>query len=1326
MKRKLLLAALCVVGAVGMRAADLPTSGSGEFFLKNVGTGTYLKGDAYYGTKAVVWNDPYAVTLTYVSEGVYTIKSQQNNSGNNQFFSSAEDLYVDQGASNMTFTEVDAVNHYYTIANATGNLYATQVTEDGAPLYKVMAGDVTTDYAKWRIVSREELVAALDDASDSNPVDATFFIKDAGIDIKSVNAGSWSLTNVALGGGGNAGHNAESWNSASFNMSQTVSGLPNGKYKATCYGYYRWNNGGDNNNAAAVEGHTNGSEVLNAVFFAGTKETPLMSVAGDAKATTFCQTMTWANNTPNNQWQAAACFTQGFYLNTIEDIVVTDGSLTIGVKKTTQAGTDWAVFDEFKLYYLGEDLSIYVTAYNEALTAAKAVDQNAPMLGTALSALQSAISTYGSVDTSDKDALLTATSALNTAITNANTSIAAYAKTTSAIADAEALQTNHNFVTAAAATTFAEAIAAIKTLYDAGTLSNKDASAAGTTLGVAQVGWHAATNTPASNYMISVWPNTLTVNDWSVEGVTDGSDFLVPFFQDWIKDGESLATKTWTGTLSGLDNGLYSVSAWVRVRAKNGTAATDATGITMDVNGGGEGDYAAVDVTEGTQIGTSQFQLATYTAQGLVKDGNLTLNFNIADDNNISWLSFKNVKYSKVRDLTDDEAAVAPTAIDLKNGEDVVTEIALDATTNTVTLTPSYTPDNATEGYLTWTSSDESVATVADGVVTGVAPGTATITATSTLDATVSASATVTVTYPESKVITFVNNNATRTVYNLGENLIKNGSFEYPDAYYGWTVGTGAKMTSTQFSIEEEDGDHYIQAKIHAGSNAAGSLRQAWPIEPGKKYLFGYKVKNASNRQVDNDEWFRVSFCNTNPTSGDGTIITTYPSYNGTWTEYTVVVDNTSTEYTYVQAHFRWLNENNTDKTAFNDFFLCEILSDPTTVGNVEYATAAIPTANIGTGAFQYSQDAIDAAKALVQGTATVEDVENAYNAITTLNVPEPTQAYNLVFNCDGHSATGNALTLIPNPSQRQGLYGLKYLAPANVNLAQAFYFVHTTGNKYKVYAVDTDGNDRYITTQAEGYGTTWYEGIRTITDASKAMEIEIRPNGEGLYLLWNTGANKALAHNGNNNNDLFTNNTANFQFVETSKPSIAINTTAAGWGTTILPFRVAELPEGVKAYTCAAVEGTTLTLEEVNTLEANKPYIIEGDWNETLTGDAQGIALTYTEGLLTGVYTSTTATAGTYVLQNLDDKVAFYLVAEGEEPTVGANHAYFTAPTSGEAKAFFFTADDANGIEAISALTSGEYEGIYTIGGAKVNSLQKGINIVKMQNGEIRKVLVK
>lgn len=980
----------------------------------------------------------------------------------------------------------------------------------------------------------------------------------------------------------------------------------------------------------------------------------------------------------------------GTYTNVVKYTAQTDVTLKFLLEDCTG---NWISCDNIQIVYNGEDFPAVTLVEGK-------------MKATVAAAQTSAKEAY------DADPTVDNYNTLVEAIAAAQASKNAYEHLGAAITKIDAAL--------AAATTATEtdddAYQTIKTAYNNGTIENANIQANINNAYDAVIAIIKSQTATSADFTMAIKNQSFEYGDMTGWTATASSDTGVRETANGTyaatgTDGYYLFNTWWQGvpltqTVTGLPNGQYTL-----------TASVASDGATIYLIGNGEhnegietaGEYPSSDVMQET----------TFTF--LVKDGTATIGVVGGADGTAGehkdyvaagywWYKADNFRLQKNRDLTPEEAAIKPTAIALKVGDDEVTEVALNATTNTVTLTPSYTPADASEGYITWVSSDETVATVANGVVTGVTPGTAIITATSTLDEDVKATATVTVTYPESEVpeTYYVNNNATRTIYTPVNNLIKNGAFEYPNTYYGWTVGTGAAMSADGFEVLTEDGNTYIKSKKGEGGGAVTSIKIGWPIENGKTYVFSYKIKGNAGKS----SWTATSLTNTIGT--ETSMIEREFNVTTDWQEKKYTFTNTD-GYAYLQFWARWYD------AAYDDFCLAEV--ETATKGNVDYAKAAIPTANIGTGAFQYSQAAIDAANALVQGEATVEDVQNAYDAVTTLNVPEETQAYNLVFSCDGHTYTGNALTLIPNPAQTQGLYGLKYQAPANVNLAQAFYFVHTTGNKYKVFAVDTDGNDRYITTQAEGYGTSWYEGIRTITDASKAMEIEIRPNGEGLYLLWNTGANKPLAHNGNNNNDLFTNNTANFQFVETTKPAIAINTTAAGWGTVMLPF-AQELPAEVKAYTCDATENDRLTLTEVDALEANKPYLIEGAWNAIVTGDAQGIALNYTEGLFTGVYEATAAPVGSYVLQNKNEKLGFYKVVETKQPNVGSNHAYLTVPASAR-DAFFFGEGETTAISTLKALSEGTVE-IYSLNGVKQSKLQKGTNILKMSDGSIRKVMVK
>ena len=100
-------------------------------------------------------------------------------------------------------------------------------------------------------------------------------------------------------------------------------------------------------------------------------------------------------------------------------------------------------------------------------------------------------------------------------------------------------------------------------------------------------------------------------------------------------------------------------------------------------------------------------------------------------------------------------------------------------------------------------------------------------------------------------------------------------------------------------------------------------------------------------------------------------------------------------------------------------------------------------------------------------------------------------------------------------------------------------------------------------------------------------------------------------------------------------------------------------------------------------------------------------------EGVLRGIYMSTAAEEGSYVLQNQNGVTGFYCVAD-VKPTINAFRAYLEAPAS-DVKAYFFN-EDATGIKNIdqSTLNMEHSAGVvYDLSGRKVNSqLKKGVYI--------------
>ena len=384
-------------------------------------------------------------------------------------------------------------------------------------------------------------------------------------------------------------------------------------------------------------------------------------------------------------------------------------------------------------------------------------------------------------------------------------------------------------------------------------------------------------------------------------------------------------------------------------------------------------------------------------------------------------------------------------------------------------------------------------------------------------------------------------------------------------------------------------------------------------------------------------------------------------------------------------------------------------------------ATAAAPTTNIGTAAFQYNAAdveayaaAVTAAQAVLNNTAStkaeLEEQTEIVKALSLeLNAPADGQLFTVSLASGEWAANGvnfsnEAMTFIANGRTDMGNYNIQYKLAANTNLAQAFTFTKVEGNNYKMSQIDADGNARYICTGVPYSGNT--AQIRTTTNADDALVVTVIPTAtEGKWNLRNTEANQYI---GAQDAGVYTvNSHIDFSLAETTKPSITINTTAAGWGTVMLPF-TATLPTGVNAYSVSEITDNSLTLVAVNgALEANKPYIIEGAWNETLTGDAQGTNLTATDGLLTGTYAQMAAPNGSYILQKQGEKVGFFQVdTEQAQPNVPANRAYLTTPAAG-VKEFIL---DGGIVTAIESVFDGIVNGkAYDLAGRSVQRLQKG-----------------
>ncbi len=332
------------------------------------------------------------------------------------------------------------------------------------------------------------------------------------------------------------------------------------------------------------------------------------------------------------------------------NVIVTNGSLEIS------AGTSdkyWYKADNFRLTFV-EAISIadLYTKLNELIKSAEAI--TGYMNKDASTALADALNAGKSVNQdadNNYDDVNKIVNTLQDAVSVAKESVDAYAaaKTELDKRTTTINNLNSNLYTADAYATY---YTTPWGKYNAGTLTSEEAKAL-----PESTSWRNAVQFNSflgSAFGVTSYNDVPYINTWSTEGDKDGSNFSAPFFEYFAGDANTLGDKTLTAAITGLEAGEYVVSAWVRVRLSNSKTAP-ATGITFKANGG-----EAATIT-GKQIQTSQLYLDEYTVYGTVgEDGKLEISFDVASTN-VSWLSFKNVKYVKVESATlTEETGVEP------------------------------------------------------------------------------------------------------------------------------------------------------------------------------------------------------------------------------------------------------------------------------------------------------------------------------------------------------------------------------------------------------------------------------------------------------------------------------------------------------------------------------------------------------------------------------------------------------------------------------------------------------------------------------------------
>ena len=314
----------------------------GKRYLCNVETGMFLTAGNSWGTQGTLGETGVDFTITANGAG-YTLDSGFNNGGTNQFF--GPDLFLDntsttwfiaptgmaEGKSTYTLT-ADGTN--YLTAPASGNVVVTTTS-------------ATDTKAQWMIFNPEEMLERMAKATEESPVNATFLLPAYNFGRNDTRNGLWQGNPVIAGDKTN--QNAEKF-STNFDVYQELTDLPNGIYELSVQGFYRYGGHGAN---PATSARAAGTETIHAFLYAGSEQTALPSIFEGAGKNGTKGVSSSYGYVPDSQDDGSSYMSAGLYWSRPVRTIVENGTLRVGIRKTTTITNDWTLFDNFRLMYLG-------------------------------------------------------------------------------------------------------------------------------------------------------------------------------------------------------------------------------------------------------------------------------------------------------------------------------------------------------------------------------------------------------------------------------------------------------------------------------------------------------------------------------------------------------------------------------------------------------------------------------------------------------------------------------------------------------------------------------------------------------------------------------------------------------------------------------------------------------------------------------------------------------------------------------------------------------------------------------------------------------------